>query len=170
MRAIGERGEGTSHPRESLVPTRLLVRPVRTGVRGPSDGLRVLGGRGAAEEEEDLPELSDSGDEAAWEDEDEAGLPRDRQHTPCLFCDRFVHLSATLQSWGARAAWVCVVRSCGAEPEGLVEKGDPQRFRGRSHRLKARSSSTGLSVPFCKIIGFWTGSCGTQIWFYTSVP
>ncbi|XP_019506902.1 PREDICTED: protein arginine N-methyltransferase 3 [Hipposideros armiger] len=48
----------------------------------------ATGGRGAAEEEEDLPELSDSGDEAAWEDEDEAGLPRDRQHTPCLFCDR----------------------------------------------------------------------------------
>lgn len=42
------------------------------------------------EEEEDLPDLSDSGDEAAWEDEDDAELPHDKQHTPCLFCDRFV--------------------------------------------------------------------------------
>uniref|UniRef100_A0A3Q2H2U5 Protein arginine N-methyltransferase 3 n=1 Tax=Equus caballus TaxID=9796 RepID=A0A3Q2H2U5_HORSE len=48
------------------------------------------GGRGAEEEDEDLPALSDSGDEAAWEDEDgdEAGLPHDKQQTPCLFCDR----------------------------------------------------------------------------------
>lgn len=49
----------------------------------------MLGGRGAAEEE-DLPELSDSGDEAAWEDEDDADLPHDKRQTPCLFCDRFV--------------------------------------------------------------------------------
>ncbi|EQB79219.1 hypothetical protein CB1_056579097 [Camelus ferus] len=57
--------------------------------RPGSDGLRVLGGRGAVEEEEeDLPELSDSGDEAAWEDEDDADLPHDKQQTPCLFCDR----------------------------------------------------------------------------------
>ncbi|ELW67368.1 Protein arginine N-methyltransferase 3, partial [Tupaia chinensis] len=45
-------------------------------------------GRGAVEAEEDLPELSDSGDEAAWEDEDDADLPHNRQQTPCLFCDR----------------------------------------------------------------------------------
>ncbi|XP_042547589.1 protein arginine N-methyltransferase 3 [Dipodomys spectabilis] len=48
----------------------------------------ATGGRGAVEEDEDLPELSDSGDEAAWEDEDEAELPHDRPQTPCLFCDR----------------------------------------------------------------------------------
>ncbi|XP_069928562.1 protein arginine N-methyltransferase 3 isoform X1 [Oryctolagus cuniculus] len=48
----------------------------------------AVGGRGAVEEAEDLPELSDSGDEAAWEDEDEAELPHDKQQTPCLFCDR----------------------------------------------------------------------------------
>ncbi|GAB5577667.1 protein arginine N-methyltransferase 3 [Prionailurus iriomotensis] len=40
------------------------------------------------EDEDDLPELSDSGDEAAWEDEDDADLPHDKQQTPCLFCDR----------------------------------------------------------------------------------
>lgn len=34
----------------------------------------------------------------------------------------------------------------------------PQWYRGRSHELKARLSSTGLSFPFCKITGFWTGS------------
>ena len=61
--------------------------------------MRVLGGRGAVEEEEeeDLPGLSDSGDEAAWEDEEDADLPQDKQQTPCLFCDRFVHLSARHQ-------------------------------------------------------------------------
>lgn len=60
--------------------------------RGLADRVHVLGGRGAEEEDEDLPALSDSGDEAAWEDEDgdEAGLPHDKQQTPCLFCDRFV--------------------------------------------------------------------------------
>ncbi|KAF3821934.1 hypothetical protein GH733_007308 [Mirounga leonina] len=46
------------------------------------------GGRRAVEDEDDLPELSDSGDEAAWEDEDDAELPHDKQQTPCLFCDR----------------------------------------------------------------------------------
>lgn len=45
------------------------------------------------EAEEDLPDLSDSGDEAAWEEEDDAELPHDRLHTPCLFCDRFVRLA-----------------------------------------------------------------------------
>nr|XP_027792482.1 protein arginine N-methyltransferase 3 [Marmota flaviventris] len=48
----------------------------------------ATGGRGAVEDEEDLPELSDSGDEAAWEDEDVAELPHDKQQTPCLFCNR----------------------------------------------------------------------------------
>lgn len=85
MRAVGERG--SSRARLALA------------VRGSSDPLRVLGGRGAAAAaaaaaEEDLPELSDSGDEAAWEDEDDAALPRDKQQTPCLFCDRFVRLGA----------------------------------------------------------------------------
>ncbi|PNJ90335.1 hypothetical protein CR201_G0056308, partial [Pongo abelii] len=47
----------------------------------------TTGGRGAVEDEEDLPELSDSGDEAAWEDEDDADLPHDKQQTPCLFCN-----------------------------------------------------------------------------------
>ncbi|XP_075402084.1 protein arginine N-methyltransferase 3 [Tenrec ecaudatus] len=50
--------------------------------------LGAIGGRGAVEDEEDLPELSDSGDEAAWEDEDEAEHPHDKRQTPCLFCDR----------------------------------------------------------------------------------
>lgn len=54
--------------------------------------MRVLG----AAEEEDPPGLSDSGDEASWEDEDDADLPHAEQQTPCLFCDRFVHLSARL--------------------------------------------------------------------------
>ncbi|TEA41046.1 hypothetical protein DBR06_SOUSAS9010085, partial [Sousa chinensis] len=53
-----------------------------------ADRLRVLGGRGAVEEEEDLPGLSDSGDEASWEDAEDADLPHDKQQTPCLFCDR----------------------------------------------------------------------------------
>nr|XP_036882918.1 protein arginine N-methyltransferase 3 [Manis javanica] len=48
----------------------------------------AAGGQGALEDEEDPPELSDSGDEAAWEDEEDADLLRDKQHTPCLFCDR----------------------------------------------------------------------------------
>ncbi|KAM4845430.1 protein arginine N-methyltransferase 3 isoform 1-T1 [Thomomys bottae] len=50
----------------------------------------ATGGRGAVEEDEDLPELSDSDGEAAWEDEDEdeAELPHPRQQTPCLFCNR----------------------------------------------------------------------------------
>lgn len=41
------------------------------------------------------PELSDSGDDAGWEDED-AETAHGRQHTPCLFCDRFV------PTWQAR--------------------------------------------------------------------
>ncbi|XP_060015505.1 protein arginine N-methyltransferase 3 isoform X4 [Lagenorhynchus albirostris] len=45
------------------------------------------GGRGAVEED-DLPGLSDSGDEASWEDAEDADLPHDKQQTPCLFCDR----------------------------------------------------------------------------------
>ncbi|XP_070313394.1 protein arginine N-methyltransferase 3 isoform X5 [Odocoileus virginianus] len=45
------------------------------------------GATGAAEEE-DPPGLSDSGDEASWEDEDDADLPHAEQRTPCLFCDR----------------------------------------------------------------------------------
>ncbi|XP_024414523.3 protein arginine N-methyltransferase 3 isoform X1 [Desmodus rotundus] len=48
----------------------------------------AIGGRGAVADEEDLPDLSDSGDEAAWEDEEDAELPHDKQQTPCLFCDR----------------------------------------------------------------------------------
>lgn len=62
----------------------LFVRLVRTGIRSKSDLLRVLGGRGALEDEEDLPELSDSGDEAAWEDENDADLPHHKQQTPSL--------------------------------------------------------------------------------------
>lgn len=89
------------------------------------------------EDEEDLPELSDSGDEAAWEDENDADLPHDKQQTPCLFCDRFVYLSARLQPTGAQASLVCVVSSSGVEPEwpafaflnqcfgGLVKNGGP---------------------------------------------
>lgn len=34
----------------------------------------------------------------------------------------------------------------------------PRWYRGRSHELKARWASTGLSFPFCKTTGFWTGS------------
>lgn len=88
MRAAGGRGEGepiltcSSSPRAALVSEADLI------------VVRVLGGRGAVEDEEDPPELSDSGDEAAWEDEDDADLPHDKQQTPCLFCNRFVHLSA----------------------------------------------------------------------------
>lgn len=50
-----------------------------------------------AAEEEDPPGLSDSGDEASWEDEDDADLPCAEQRTPCLFCHRFVRLSARFQ-------------------------------------------------------------------------
>uniref|UniRef100_A0A8C6S1N4 Protein arginine N-methyltransferase 3 n=1 Tax=Nannospalax galili TaxID=1026970 RepID=A0A8C6S1N4_NANGA len=39
------------------------------------------------EQEPEPPELSDSGDEAGWEDAD-AEPTHDRRHTPCLFCDR----------------------------------------------------------------------------------
>ncbi|XP_029416452.1 protein arginine N-methyltransferase 3 isoform X2 [Nannospalax galili] len=45
------------------------------------------GGRGRGEQEPEPPELSDSGDEAGWEDAD-AEPTHDRRHTPCLFCDR----------------------------------------------------------------------------------
>uniref|UniRef100_A0A8D2CYL7 type I protein arginine methyltransferase n=1 Tax=Sciurus vulgaris TaxID=55149 RepID=A0A8D2CYL7_SCIVU len=48
----------------------------------------ATGIQGAVEDEEDLPELSDSSDEAAWEDEDNAELPHDKKQTPCLFCNR----------------------------------------------------------------------------------
>lgn len=49
-------------------------------------------GQGAELELEPEPlELSDSGDDAGWEDEDADAEPaHGRQHTPCLFCDRFV--------------------------------------------------------------------------------
>lgn len=65
-----------------------------------ANSCRVLGGRGAVDEDEDLPELSDSGDEAAWEDEDDADLPHDKQQTPCLFCERFVLLGARVPGIG----------------------------------------------------------------------
>lgn len=71
--------------------------------------VRVLGGQGAVEDEEELPELSDSGDEAAWEDEADAELPHDKQQTPCLFCNRFVPLNARLQTYGALSLGLCVV-------------------------------------------------------------
>lgn len=91
----GERGAGGAPLQWSPLPTLLLlVRRAGPGVRSGPDFLRVLGGRGAVEDEEDLPDLSDSGDEAAWEDEDDAELPHDKQQTPCLFCDRFVLLGA----------------------------------------------------------------------------
>lgn len=89
-RAAGERGGGQRTPPPCSSCAWLALVPVR----GRADRLRVLGGRGAVEDEDDLPELSDSGDEAAWEDEDDTELPHDKQQTPCLFCDRFVHLSA----------------------------------------------------------------------------
>lgn len=70
---------------------------------GPSRGRRGRGGwarvsvltvcsagQGAELGPEPL-ELSDSGDDAGWEDEDADAEPaHGRQHTPCLFCDRFV--------------------------------------------------------------------------------
>lgn len=161
---------GSAPPWESLVPARLRVRPARAGVRGRADRLRVLGGRGAAEEaEEDLPELSDSGDEAAWEEEDDAALPRDKQQTPCLFCDRFVRLGAR----GARAARACAGCSLGAAPEFWTAwpaasaggAGGPAVLR----RVEPRAES-GLGVPFCTTRGFCTGSCGAQIWFCPFVP
>ena len=65
--------------------------------------MRVLG----AAEEEDLPGLSDSGDEASGEDEDDADLPHAEQRTPCLFCDRFVRLSARLRSRVAEPRGFC---------------------------------------------------------------
>ena len=58
-------------------------------------------------DEEDLPDLSDSGDEAAWEDEEDAELPHDKQQTPCLFCDRFVQLCAGLQPRGPGRVRLC---------------------------------------------------------------
>ncbi|XP_012372712.1 protein arginine N-methyltransferase 3 [Octodon degus] len=48
----------------------------------------AVGGRAAVEDDDGLPELSDSGDEAAWEDEDEAEPAAGRRQTPCLFCHR----------------------------------------------------------------------------------
>uniref|UniRef100_A0A8C2RP65 type I protein arginine methyltransferase n=1 Tax=Capra hircus TaxID=9925 RepID=A0A8C2RP65_CAPHI len=48
----------------------------------------LASGTTGAAEEEDPPGLSDSGDEASWEDEDDADLPHAEQQTPCLFCDR----------------------------------------------------------------------------------
>lgn len=94
MKEVLSEGRGRTGRRRAH-PHLLLEPPGRTGVRGRSDCcVCVLGGRGAVENEEDLPELSDSGDEAAWEDEDDADLPHDKQQTPCLFCNRFVRLSA----------------------------------------------------------------------------
>lgn len=120
--------------------------------------MRVLGGRGAVEEEEeDLPELSDSGDEAAWEDEDDADPSHEKQQTPCLFCDRFVHHSARLQLQRVRATWVCVVCSSGVQPESNPRNLEPHWFRGRSHELEARFhdfSCIGLSFPLCKMKAF----------------
>lgn len=87
---------GRARRAQSVLALLPLVRPPGTGVRGRADRLRVLGGRGAVEED-DLPGLSDSGDEASWEDAEDADLPHDKQQTPCLFCDRFVHLSARRQ-------------------------------------------------------------------------
>ncbi|XP_021051096.1 protein arginine N-methyltransferase 3 isoform X1 [Mus pahari] len=50
--------------------------------------LEAGNGRGAELGPEPL-ELSDSGDDAGWEDEDGDAEPaHGRQHTPCLFCDR----------------------------------------------------------------------------------
>ncbi|XP_043829248.1 protein arginine N-methyltransferase 3 isoform X2 [Dromiciops gliroides] len=51
----------------------------------------VTGARRRLEEaDEEVPALSDSGDEAAWEEEEEeeADAPREKRQTPCLFCDR----------------------------------------------------------------------------------
>lgn len=71
--------------------------PPRVGRRGAGEAGAGLGadrvcsaGRGAELGPEPL-ELSDSGDDAGWEDEDADTEPaHGRQHTPCLFCDRFV--------------------------------------------------------------------------------
>lgn len=90
-------GAGAAHPRRCSACARLA--PV--SVSGRANRLRVLGGRGTVEDEDDPPELSDSGDEAAWEDEDDADLPHDKQQTPCLFCDRFVPPSARRHPQGA---------------------------------------------------------------------
>ncbi|KAK7808410.1 hypothetical protein U0070_014272, partial [Myodes glareolus] len=70
----------------------------RRGTVGLSLGRRGEGGRArvpaltvcpagqGAELGPEPPELSDSGDDAGWEDED-AEPAHGRQHTPCLFCD-----------------------------------------------------------------------------------
>lgn len=81
------------------------------------------------EDERDPPDLSDSGDEAAWEDEHEAEPPHDKQQTPCLFCDRFVHLGARLQPQGARAAWVSWARP---EAEWPARESSSQWFGARA--------------------------------------
>lgn len=57
---------------------------------GPGADSVCSAGQGAELGPEPL-ELSDSGDDAGWEDEDADAEPaQGRQHTPCLFCDRFV--------------------------------------------------------------------------------
>lgn len=67
----------------------------RAGGRARDPVLTVCPAGQGAELGPEPPELSDSGDDAGWEDED-AEPAHGRQHTPCLFCDRFV------PAWEAR--------------------------------------------------------------------
>lgn len=152
----GRRGAGRAQRSPAVEPSPTRAPGSRWRPSG-SDRLLVLGGRGAVEDEREPPDLSDSGDEAAWEDEDEAELPHDKQQTPCLFCDRFVHLGAGLQPQAPapRGSRGPVPRQSGLASRpparglqrGLVEKEDPQWSRGRSHELEAGEPATGLSFP-----------------------
>ena len=103
------------------------------------------------EDEDDLPELSDSGDEAAWEDEDDADLPHDKQQTPCLFCDRFVHPSARRHPQGAGPCgylWSAVeperpaLKSLNQWSDGLLRRQKHSSYRERAMNWKAGYTSS----------------------------
>lgn len=155
-RGSGEEGGASPH---SIPAPRARGSRWLASVRGRADDVRVLGGRGAVEDEDDLPELSDSGDEAAWEDEDDAEPPHDKQQTPCLFCDRFVRLRARRRVPAPGASVGSVRPKPGPsgprilEPvvwsEGLLRR-KHRALEGRAVPWKPRCSSfssAGLSFP-----------------------
>lgn len=117
--------------------------------------MRVLGGRGAVEDEEDLPDLSDSGDEAAWEDEDDAELPHDKQQTPCLFCDRCVRPAPAVPGPRASACPALAV-SPGVWSAGWWRRETPVVWREEPWPGSRWSSAARL--PLCNRRGFCTGS------------
>uniref|UniRef100_F7DFT6 Protein arginine N-methyltransferase 3 n=1 Tax=Ornithorhynchus anatinus TaxID=9258 RepID=F7DFT6_ORNAN len=77
LRPLRAAGPGTSCARASAASTMCSL------LKG------AAGGRAKCEDDKEMPGLSDSGDETAWDDEEDAELPpHEKLQTPCLFCDR----------------------------------------------------------------------------------